>query len=450
MDFDESSLMREVNSVINDGIKPIHHYWTADIYANKELHSAMKITSIDFEFDYEQNYADKIILAVSIPAGTYAKRIYPFKEHIDIVLHKKPLIEGADTTDISKGKESERYTATILDKGNPMIEANAPFTATEEALNISNLIDVEFQLVNKSLEQIRMITIGGIYRNATVESVIRAVMTNESKKVVVDGIRKPKGVDMVPSNNTAKRDHIIIPQGTKLTSVPEYLHVKCGGVYTAGLGYYLLGDFWYVYPCYDTTRFNKSKRTLTVINVPTNKFPNIERTYKKVGSNLTVLATGESRFIDDSEKLQLSHGNGVRFSNASKFMDGFSQTKNNKTTLSRGTNNNEFVSEQRQTGNNVVYSSDNHINANPYIEYSKLARRQGNVFSFIWENSNTSLLFPGMVARVLYMNDNGISDLYGVVLKVHTYIGLKGVGMTSGSHTSRTMISIFVKRKQES
>lgn len=445
MEIEQSSLYREVLTIISGTSKPVHYQWDIEIHVDKDTYRPLKLLSIDFIQDFENNFADEIMLDVAILGGVFAKRIYPFQDKIDITLFRRPLQERADVTDTEATVQSERYTATLIDTGNPLLAAGEFNVASEEILNRTNIFNVQFQLVNKSLEQLRMISIGGIYRNTTVEDVIKGVLTTESKKVEVEGGRLPKGVDMIPASNTVKRDHVVIPQGIKLVDLPAYIHGKCGGVYNAGLGYYLQDDFWYLYPCYDTTRFNTATKTLTVINVPANKFPQIERTYRQDGTNLVVIATGEISFSDDRNAVQLNEGNGVRFASADKFMEGFAITKGNKAVLDRGVNNSEFVATKRENGNNNVQVSATPIHSNAMLEYSKLARRQGSVLSFVWENSLPNLVYPGMMVKILYLEDGEIKELFGVSLKAHHYVQTHGQGMTDTRYVCRTMLAVFVK-----
>lgn len=445
MEIEDSSLYREVAAIIASPAKPVHNTWTADIHVGGETFAAMKVLSIDFAHDYENNFGEEIVLTCMVAGGTYAKRIYPNRANIDITLYAHPLGEVSDFENEELQPKSERYTATLLDSGNPLLENNTAGNLDEEALNISNMFQISFQLVNKALERLRMITVGGVFRYATVDQVIQDVLTRESRRLRVEGVRMPQGVDIEEVSNKEKREHIAIPQGTRLVDVPAYVHNKCGGVYSAGMGYYMQGDHWYVYPCYDTTRFHKVQRTLTVINVPPNKLQGVERSYRQDGRNTVVLATGEVRFRDDTNTQQLNEGNGVRFADARKFMEGFGDTKNNKTVLSRGTNVSEFIATVRANGNNQVQLSKNQITANPYVEYSRLARRQGSVLSFVWTNSNPQVIYPGMMVRVLYLFEDEIKEVYGVVLKAHHYVSLRGAGMTATRYQCVSSISLFVK-----
>jgi hypothetical protein len=445
MEIENSSLMREIESVIYNKEKPKLYTWKLEIHANKETHVPLKIISIDNPMNYEQNYGDEIIVEVAMLGGTYAKRVFPFQNNLDITLYKIPVTNVSESVDDEESIESERYTAILLDKENPLMEANGANSPTEDVMNLTNIFNIKFQLVNKALERLRLISVGGIYRNQTTEEVVKAILTKESKELGVDKGRTPIGVEMVAGSNQTKREHICIPQGTRLVDMPEFVHKKCGGIYNAGLSYYFQGDFWYVYPTYNTERFNESQRTLTVINVPSNKFPGIENTYKRDGDSLTVIATGSVKFTDDTDKNQLNEGNGVRFSDASKFIEEFVSVKGNKASVSRKDNNSEFVSESRKNSLNNVVTSSESITANPFVEYSKLARRQGGVLSFVWENSNPSVMFPGMVAKVMYLEDGEIVEIFGSILNAHHYTHLKGTGMFAGRHVTNTAISLFVK-----
>jgi hypothetical protein len=446
MEIETSSLWDQVLSVVNSDQKPIHRYWEADIHANGKTITAFKVLNIDTVRDYENDYAPVLMLDVMIPMGEYTYLVYPFQDKLEITLYGTPLKETGQQEDEGQDHSAERYTATLIDKGNPMMANNGKNTPTQEILDLTNIATVTFQLMNKTVEQMRTMSVGNNFRDETVENAIKSVLTVESMKVKVDSEFKPKGVEMVEASNKAVKRQIAIPHGLPLVDVPNYIHLRQGGVYSAGMGYFYEKDYWYVYPCYDTTRFTKSERTLTVINVPSNKLPQVERTYLQKGSSLIVLATGDSKFSDDSTTKQLTHGNGVMFSDASKFMTDLGTTQGNKLVASRGALLNQFVGTQRDNGVNYVPLAKDHITANPFEQYSQIARREGSVYGFVWDNSDATLLFPGMPVKVLYLEEEDVKEIYGVILKVHEYTELFGQGFSSTRHMTRTMVSVFTQR----
>jgi len=444
LEFQQSSLMREVRAIMA-APNPVHFNWSIRIHVGKLTYEPLKLLSIDFTQDYESKYADEIILTAMIPAGMYGIDIYPFKDQLEITLMRKPIFEVDTSNNAEVYIETERYSATLIDIGNPVISGNSKFTPTRESLNLSGILEVSFQLVNKAVEQLRLITVGGIYRNVLAGDVIKAIMTNETKKIKVDGARLPIGVDMVPGYNDKLRDHVLIPQGTRLVDLPDYVHRNCGGIYPTGLGYYIQNDHWYIYPCYDTVRIAKATNVLTIINVPPHMFPSIERTYRKDGKSIVILATGDVRFEDNSEARQLNDGNGVRFSDANKFMSDFGVTVENKTSVSRGGNNTEIVATNRTNSINNVPMSALPINANPFLEYSKLAVRSGGTISLVWENSLPSLIVPGAMVRIMYLTDTGIKTIEGIILKCHHFVAMKEKGLAGSRYVTRSALFIFCK-----
>lgn len=444
--------MFEVNQILNDGSKPVQYNLSAEILVNttNTVVNPLKILSVDLKRNYLDEYSDVLIVEMTIPAGQYSKLIYPYKNNLDITLTYTPLNETGDATNTSLAPKSETFTATLVDTGSPVMEQNGFNAPTMFNLDLSNLTEVKFQLVNKALEQMRMIEVGQIFRGATVDDVIKTMLTNASQATSVDGQRTVQGVTMHKSSNQTAREHIVIPHGVKLVDVPQYIQKYCGGVYNAGMGYYLQGNQWHVYPALDTTRFSTSQNTLTLINLPQNKFSNVERTYRVSGGNLVVMATGNVKFRDPSNQHQLNHGNGIRFSDAAKFMGQFVDVLKNKALASRGGNNNEFVGFQRPNGNNNVARSTNPITSNSLEEYSKVARAMGSVIQLEWQHSNPDLITPGLPTEILYLDHDSIQTLTGVVVGVHHYTHLMGQGFSAMRYGTVTTLAVFIQPADQS
>jgi len=190
------------------------------------------------------------------------------------------------------------------------------------------------------------------------------------------------------------------------------------------------------------SRFPKATHKVTIVNVPENRLPQIERSYRLDGSNFSILATGEVKTKNESETLKNNLGNGARFIDSSKIMEESASTTNNKTTVSKGDLLNEVQGSTKDDGNNFAPMLN--ATSNPFAYYSQIARRKGSIIALVWENSNPALIVPGMCVRLLYMKDNEVVETFGVLLKAHHYVETKGVGMVSGTYSSRSMLSLFV------
>jgi hypothetical protein len=452
MEFEQSGLQLEVNAIMNQGAKPVQFQVNCHIIVNttNTTITPLKVLNIDIERNYLDGYSDNIMLEVSLPSGLYSKQIYPYKNNIDVALVLTPMMETGDTVDTTDAPQSETYTATLLDTGSPAMEQNGFNAPSQYNMDLTGQTTVHFQLVNKALDQMRMMDVGQVFRGATVDNAIKTLLTNASQTTTVNGQRTVQGVTMQKSANTQARTHIVIPHGVKLVDAAKYIQKYAGGVYNGGMGCYLQGNQWHVYSAMDTTRFNTSQNTLTIINLPKNKYTNVERTYRVAGGQLVVLATGNVKFRDPSNAKQQNLGNGLRFSDATKFMGNFVQLGDNKALASRGANNNEFIGLQRPSGNNNVHRSDNPINANSLEEYSKLSRAMGSVIQMEWQHSNPLLITPGLPTQVMYLDEDSIQTINGVVVGAHHFMQMIGTNFSAAKYATSTVLSIFVQPADQS
>jgi hypothetical protein len=447
MDILESALANEIGVITTNPAVEVTYFWRADVHANDQVTPAIKVLSIDIVRDYETSFTDETIVTLVISAGKYAYRIYPYLKNLEITMYKEPLGETDGQPDNTRVIESERYVATLIDPIAINVAGNSANELDEASLDLTNLFELKFQLINKSVDQVRMKTVGGIYRRCKVEDVVKSILTMYSPKVEVQDNDIPLGVEMVPPSNQNVQEHIVIPHGTRLVDAPEYIHKHCSGIYTTGLSYYYQANNWYVFPPYDSSKFEHSDKTLTVVRLPANRMPGIERTFRKDGNNLVILATGDAQVKNESEALLLSSGNGVRFSDANQFMTTIVKKSGNKAIISRSDVSNEFISTQRPNGNNLVLPSSKRITSNPWLEYSQLAAKNGSLIGLVWENSDPSLITPGMSVKILYLDGEEIRQIFGLVIKAHHYVSTRGSGITVSRHTCSTGLTVFAQRE---
>lgn len=444
----EMPIYTEVSKIINSGPKPVHYSWTAIIHTPTENIDAFKTLSIDIDQDFEFNFGDYVLLTLTIPNGTYLKRIYPYKNNLEISLIKRPLSELTQDQRVDENNKYERFTAVLVDTGSPLIDNNRTNINTEEILNHTGFATVKLQLLPKALSQLRLILVGGIYNNTTLENIVKYIFTTESKKITLEEEYRPLGINVYPFDNQTKYKQIAINHGVPLSDLISYLHGVFGGLYSTGVGQYYLNRYWYVYPTYNTNRFDESNNPLTIINLPEDMFTEIERTYRVVGNSLYVISTGATKFEDRAEYLQLNEGEGVRFADANKILDSFVDVANNKIKAKRIKQNTEVVAVERNNNLKHVPISKDRIVATPFLEQSKIASRNGSYFNLVWENSKPELLTPGMAVKIIYMENDTLKEVYGVLLKAHTYVHIKGQAMFSNKHYNNTYLRIFVNRKK--
>ncbi len=447
MTIEATLIQDEINRIIEGPEKPVNFYWSAVIHANGKDFPMIAIESIDFDKNYNEEIADSIDVTGLISPGTYQVDILPYDANLEITLTKSVAGESNEEEVVGATIQVERYIAKLKSDGpTQSMKGAVDGNITKETADLGGLKTVSFQLLNSTLEQLRMVMVGGIYRNVKPGDVLRAIIGSESKKVKTSAGIAIKGVDMVPANNEVIRDHVIIPP-TKLLGLPDFIQTKCGGVYSAGMGFYLQNGLWYIYPKLDVGRFSDKTKTLTIIVVPPNKYPGVTRTYRETANQVIIISTRGINHWDDSEEQQLNFGNGVRFTDGSKIMEGFGTAEGNKFTVARKDNNSEVILSNRQNGVDRAMISSTPIHSNPFVEYSKMARANCEHLQATWEHSNESLIYPGMPVRIVYVNDSEISENYGSVLAAHFFVMRAGTTVTTKRHVTSGAITMVMKKK---
>lgn len=410
---------------------------------------AIRVLNYDLVRDYVQQYSDEISLVLVVPGGKSAYRVMPSRNNLEITLIGAAVTPHGPTPIEERGYAAQRFRAVLKQANDPTLEANARELLGEETMDLQDFQILEFQLFSKAMEQFAILSCGGIYRKTKTADLIRSLLLEETMKVEVEDDYKPKGVDMVEPVDDQPREHIVLPHGMKVYDAPGYIHRHCGGVYSAGLSYYYQDDYWYVFPTYDYKRFQEAERQLVIVQVPENKLPDIDHTYMVEGSVVNIIATGQLALDDRSDLNKRASGNGVRFADASKFFEEGVEVAGNKALVSRGKLNNEFISSKQKSEFNNVVVSDERISANTMYQASKLASKEGVSIQLIWENSDPSLIRPGMQTKILYFKDNEVRELNAVVIGAHASTAYEGTGIVSGRYNRNTALHLFAANEAQ-
>ncbi|MNQ00171.1 hypothetical protein D3C85_128140 [compost metagenome] len=444
--LETSTIMNEVTKITQQGSKSVHYDYSVKFRMpdGSEV-DPLKMVSLDIVRDFGSNVADVVILEVVFGMGTLTKKVYPWKTNIKAIIQRQYIGEVEDAVNPDGEVDTMTYTATLMDPRGHAKESSSPLLDTAELGDLGGVAKVQFQLVDAASEWLRSVATGGVFKNCTPLDVLQTILTKEAKEMPTERGVKIEVVDCVPADNTEKRNHIVVPHGTPLMALPSYLQDKCGGIYNSEIGFYLHQGSWYVWPLFNTQRFEDSPKGLTVINIPENRMPGIERTFRETANQLIIITTGGTRSIDTSNARQVNEGNGLRFTDAKSIFESFGATKDNITTLARGKNVTEILFKEAESGLNHVVQAAKQVSGNLMSALSKISSRKGQIVQTVWEHSKGSKIYPGMPVQYLYENDNTTKILFGVVTQVQDFIHLKGEGMSSRRFTSNSSLTLFLE-----
>lgn len=449
MSIIDNPVAKEILDIIGGGPKDAHFRWWCQIHANGKTLSPHRLLSVDINRDYVANFTDQVILELTMPEGDFDDGVFPYRENLVVTLFQEPTVELSDHAAAGDQLRVQRYRATLFKSESKEMQADTPHDTDKETKNLKNMKTFSLQLLDLSIEQIRLMATGGIFRNVTTAEVARYLLGSLSGSVRVEKQFKPKGVDIAPNANPRVYNHVIVPHHTRLTRVVPHLQEYAHGLFSAGVGQYYQGRVWYVYPPYDIKRHENARQTLTVLNVPSNLIPGVERTFRVQDNTVFVLSTGEVQHRDESDKLQQNHGNAVRYGNADALWEEPGLVKDNRFIMTREDNNVEISVVRRDSDMDHTALSAERITSNHGFQLSKLAVRNGAYVQFTWENANTRLIKPGMAVRFLYPVKKKLKQVYGCVVGAEYVAEWKGETLTQGKYITTAVVTLFVQRQPE-
>ncbi len=418
--LDNNPFAAEVAEISKKGKLKTASFMEAVITSTKGTFKAMNVVGLNRYRDYIEDYTQKLIVSLNATLGQYESLLLSDTSAITLTLTTYDI--GYNTpyslAALSNPKQFT-YKAKLLEVDSSQISQNNPMSNNPQ---IGNMTFREFslQLLEPCFESVSIRTVGGVFRRCHGLDLIKTILTNFSTDDEVDAITSVNGVDVVDGYNETLMEQIIVPHMTPLTKAINIINNNCGGIYPTGFSYFLQNNLWYIFPPYDLTRFNKTNRTITLVNLPKDRLPNIEKTYFNSKTKLIVLSTRDSNIIDHREANIFNEGSSIRYVDAAKLFEGFGEVKDNKFMVNASENVNEMTLGVRADNMNVLRPTETRITSNKNAELTKLAKTRGFYFQTIWENSDDSLLHPGMPAKVLFLKDNKPASATGILIESET------------------------------
>jgi len=423
--LDNPLIRIEYDKIINTPLSDVLWKLEAIVVANGIRLKLPNVFTRETIRDYETQFGDEVYLTAQVGLTTYQDYILPYKDNlkVDVV---RTLLDGKGNEIPSALQEKDTYTAFLLAPPNLDLMAPSRGYDNKQINELSQLVDINFQLIDPLLNEMRMVDVSGVYRGnngLSMEGVLKTLYSYNANANATESTLNSKrytgvrGVDVTPVHNTKVYGNLVIPTGTRLTQIAGYLQ-KTYGVYQNGINRYYQDSRWFIYPLYDHLRYKKSKKRLTILNIPNDELVAPERSFNVREDNVTILATGNTLVLDQTENIAANQGTGLRFTKASTLIDGMQTTKGNKATANTENTNQGLAIQQKPNGlTNARYSSRG-MTDNPYVEISELAKGLGIITTVNWANAKPKYLYPGMPVKMFYSKEGGVKEIYGTLLGV--------------------------------
>ena len=445
--LEDTSIWLDIKQILDNTSVPQRFEYTGEVHTVTSDIPVMKIINFDIVCDYVNETGEIIWIDFAMPLGVYLRQLYPNRNNLEMTIFTQQLQAVGTNYASNTSPSSTRYKA-VFSTENPTYTGAEYDLYTQMQLDLLDVVKVKLQLINRSMECLRIMTISGVYTNITMEQLMYGLIGGSAKRMLVDGKSSLDGLDVVKPNNTKTYDQIVLREGTQLTSLPTYLQEKSYGVYNGGIGTFICrwdnSNYCFIYPLFDQTRFSSDTKKLVIYSAPRLRTYGTDRTYRKDSNVVYVLATSSKNFVDSGEAEYMTHGVGFTMADANAMMKKpVTMTKDGPVGAQSNLNFNVSL-KTRDDGLNFGPVADREVSANPFAQYSRILSREGAKIDFVWHNSNPDLIFPGMMGKFVFMENGKINEYQGTVLFKHTVVQSETQGIASNTHTVTTWITMHM------
>ena len=444
---EKTSLWSDIKRILKESNIKNNIEIRAKLHTEKKDINIFKVIALDIGRDYGKNFSDEVMLHCIMPLGDYSRILYANRQNFEITIKFLALTSYSNET--SGLIFTERYRGIFLPEMNPNISGTDMDKLDIDTLNLGQMVDVKVQLIDRSTEPLKIKFTSGVFKDVTRKEVIYNVLAGESASILLDGKPCIDAIDIVEPDNKAIAKHILIPDGTEITSLPTYIQTNKGGVYSTSIGTYLQRfnkkRTWFVYPLYNTNRFNEDVDKAIFYAVPENKMPEVENTYIKEGRVLKVIITGDRDYNDNAQNSLLNVGSGFRMADANAFMKKPVEITEKGPIGKRANLMYEATAGEKADGLNFAPITKNSISANPYINYSLISSLKVSSLTITWENGDEDLIYPGMPCKYVFLKNGVRTELKGSILFVHSSYSLRGSIGTGMAYNNKIAVGIVTE-----
>lgn len=442
MTIDSTALINEITLIAAKQKRP-GFTMNAELYFDTTVVNVVRVANLLRYNDYVGAYAEEWTIDLVINTGLYNTYLIDnadkLKINLIIVMQlpgEEPVITKLNMRAFPKNTDDAR------------VKQNRTADLNQSAVGEMEIGTYQFHLLDIAVEQMRTMQTGGNYPVTSASSVLSVLLGGSGSMLDLPLEQKPQAPQIVEPDTQVVKNLVSVKQGTNLCDLAGYLQQHYG-LYNTRIGSYYHNRTWYVWPLYNTKRFELARATLTLINVPADRFPEIETSYETRGSSTVILLTGDAKFEDNSNRQQYNDGNGTRTIRASAISgDDGRVVDSGEVLLKRSETNTEIKTNDRRNGVNFVPTT-NEVTDNTARVLSRTATVNGTTAQFSWQSSNPDVVYPGMPVKLLYLKGNKVVQRYGVVTEFQSNYQLARPGLMDRGMLCRSAITVFISNADD-
>lgn len=424
-----TTLSALLSDLAASGPNGIHFKWTLEVITPNATIEAVTVLEHEVVADYE-GHSDVRQITFQVYMADYTQHILPNENNL-LVKVVRSIGSGIRGRDKVQGSVAYTYDGYLVESSDPSVGATGS--------SIGRMITISMQLVDRELPEYRLIKEGGVFYGMPIGDVLRGLMTQPLETLG----NKVLGVDMVPADNAEPRYQSVIESDRPVMSLPEYIQSKYG-LYNNAIGWYLDRGTWYVYPLYDRTRFDRTRRVLTIVDVPQDVAVGNDNSFFQKGDTLVIFTSGGAGHSNQQERILNNHGNGFRYSRASTLIDRFRDVSEGISEVPADRNLVERILIDRPKGLNQIRDVEGMFSDNPWSLASKISPGLGTIVNVKWASSDPYLLYPSMPVEYIYQQGSDVRIVRGCLLATSTLSTKQQKSIIDNRYVTSTSLKLFV------
>jgi hypothetical protein len=363
--------------------------------------------------DFASGRSEMMMIRARLQPGVYFDSLVKYRDDLTCQV----------MTQSGSARVMRTFVAIPLIDKDVHAQSNSTIMNKMDALNTTNLVAYEFQLMEVGFARIRNEPVSNIYSIANIRDVLLSVFEEGTQAIGLTGYDKYKGLSMYePIDNTNNFRQIIFPSGTRLIDAAQFLqnHNEYG-VYSRGLGSFYKQNHWWIYPLFNTERAKTHPRPINLIRVPENKIPDLDSTFYITPTAITIISTGKGEHSDHADIRKQNEGVGQRMVMGDSIAGDTGYHYNNGRALTtRADSMQEYKLSDRRDGNEWIPLNPVPT-GNIMVGMTQNARNQGEILEVEWRNGDTGYLEPGHPLTYQYFyDDDTVYVRRGVLLGYRT------------------------------
>lgn len=356
--------------------------------------------------DYENNIGDHIEAQISIPPGTFIEDVFPYLDNCEVTIRVKKQYTVGSATEKKPFVSTTKYKAIFLKDKNASLPNNKLYSKVD--MNQQPSFILTLQLMDKSVEALRIKTAGGSFSISGVKGVkeaLKTVLSSEASKVFVENKPSLDFIHMYEPDNPGDLKSLTMPSFSRVIEIPDYVQEKSVGVYNSGLGCYIqkcamsptkIKTGMWVYPLYTVKRDNVETMEIYC--------PTIESSLVSLpgaihqDNRYVLLAYKPSVQANNKEAGVMGAGSGFRSADASKMMTKPVKVTQRGPVFEREKLNTEVIYKEREDGINFAVNKGTYFNN--FALASSIMKAKLNFIILQISNLDHDVIRPGVNIRL--------------------------------------------------